>query len=303
MIGQSSMFDDTCPFGTQLDGGIDCIGGDKCRWCCTLPLDARCSNQMFICREGPTHKPTPEPTLQPTDFPTKKPTPLPTRKKSTPSPTPEPSSSTKQSSSSSSSTSPVRTHHKLTHEGGEAKKASASRTSPPTPSDTPSSKKSSPSTSRGGDSSRVQRHRLGASVGVAIAILGSLSLALCITCCERYFRKPRTCCCCFVQFSFTRTSLGETLCCKRVCFVMRADKKGGHGDGQNNHFSDEGSFSESHPCEPVSKAVNLGKDMVGFLLVDSASNNSSIIENGDFEPGAFDPQFFEGQNPRTPHKT
>mmetsp|Transcript_21022 Transcript_21022/g.39454 ORF Transcript_21022/g.39454 Transcript_21022/m.39454 type:complete len:376 (-) Transcript_21022:431-1558(-) len=273
MIGQASMFDDTCPFGTPLDGGMDCIGGDKCRWCCTLPLDARCSNQMFICRKGPTREPTPEPTLQPTVPPSKKPT-------SPPSPAPsqtrnkKPSTTNKHSSSSSSATPPIPSHVKSSNRGGEM--TSTASTSPPTPSNIPRPKSSPPT-----DSSHAQRHRLGASVGVAIAILGALSLALCITCCERYFRKPRTCCCCFVQFSFTRTSLGETLCCKRVCIVMRADKKSGHGDGQNNHFSDDGSFSDSHPCEPVSKAVNLGKDMVGYAisLISFCPDSSVICSN------------------------
>jgi len=38
-------------------------------------------------------------------------------------------------------------------------------------------------------------------------------------------------------------------------------------------------------CEPVSRAVNLGKDVVGYLLVDNK-------DAGDSSPGAFDPQFF-----------
>eukprot|EP00472_Partenskyella_glossopodia_P009449 CAMPEP_0197516604 /NCGR_PEP_ID=MMETSP1318-20131121/1502_1 /TAXON_ID=552666 /ORGANISM="Partenskyella glossopodia, Strain RCC365" /LENGTH=356 /DNA_ID=CAMNT_0043065473 /DNA_START=464 /DNA_END=1535 /DNA_ORIENTATION=+ len=49
MIGQGSMFDDSCPWGTATDGGLDCLSGDKCRWCCQLPLDDRCMNKMHVC--------------------------------------------------------------------------------------------------------------------------------------------------------------------------------------------------------------------------------------------------------------
>jgi len=279
MIGQLAMYDASCPWGTPLDRGIDCIGGDKCRWCCTTPLDPRCANAEFICptkekpfKPSPTHLPTTPPTHHPTARKSKAPAraPVPVRSKSqgtasAPVPAPAPV--------------PVPVPAPAPAPAPDQVKSPSS--SPPTPTPTASTPPPTPESLKDSQSEtppiqprlkykdlKGTRKNAGfiASLIVAIAIIGSLALALGIMCCERHFRQRRVCCCCSLQFSFRHnSSFGSTCmqetcsccCCKRICMAFWDFEKPG------SHISDEHLYAEDDPCQPVTKAVSLGKDMVG----------------------------------------
>mmetsp|Transcript_17484 Transcript_17484/g.31368 ORF Transcript_17484/g.31368 Transcript_17484/m.31368 type:complete len:479 (+) Transcript_17484:169-1605(+) len=345
MIGQGSMFDDSCPWGTATDGGLDCLSGDKCRWCCQLPLDDRCMNKMHVCpsssssdgsdstsgstsgstssngststkstggstsTNGSTSPGSPGAASGPSDKKTpknkndKKST-APASTHSTPEPfkrqkqhqkeqkgipskskhkntgpdnhpqsspltnrphrhtqtTPDiPTTPPSLPSPTNPTTDPPTTDNHNTQSQGQP-----SASNPPPDSAVPSKQKSgTQSTSSNADETpkKEKLDHIIASLMVAFVILGSLSIALCVTCCERHFRERRQCCCCSLQFSFRQSSsccFGDLCCCKRYCIFLHVEKNDDPANGRRDEFQyiDE-------QCEPVSRAVNLGKDVVG----------------------------------------
>mmetsp|Transcript_11708 Transcript_11708/g.28844 ORF Transcript_11708/g.28844 Transcript_11708/m.28844 type:complete len:413 (-) Transcript_11708:89-1327(-) len=330
MIGQMSMFDQSCPFGTPLDGGVDCIGGSKCRWCCQAPLDVRCGNSEFIC--PPNQHSTRSNVGQTRNSTSSKKHTSPTHSKRHTLPSGErvpnqgrrdqnstlPKTSLKQqhknnrfpsekesnpsSVESNSTTGQQGRSHTATQAKSHIKPSVTSQKSPTNNGDTSANsslehkkrslRRKNFEESHGKFDSPTSRfppdkeERAGfASMVVAFVILGSLVLAIFVSCCERHFRQRRQCCCCSVQFSFRRnmSCVSQTGCCKMCCFEF----------GKKESFTKQESASPSgDPCKPVAQAVNIGKDMVGFLLVDSPS--SALVDENidDSQPGAFDPQFF-----------
>jgi len=367
MIGQSSMFDDSCPWGTPLDLGIDCIGGAKCRWCCTLPLDPRCSDTQFTCKAesaAVSKRPPPEPTQPPrrrhrraktTAGKTrggvssrgsdggKKPaspqktsptttsssegggdaaasssssSPLPSSPQSPSSPTapPQQASSPHGEGHGNSTAAPPSTssapppHPSLSHHQDPAVSPSRQQQQQqqkPSPHTTnrnssgrhhtqqnfpPITDSSSESRSSGeevikeltGKDRKKNDVRTLASLAVAAAIIGSLCLALCVTCCERYFRRRRQCCCFTLQFSFEhgggKTCFEEVCCCWKLCdvFLGYDEVKAAVASSESKHLSSLEDANGNAPCKAVTKAavVSLSKGMAGHLLPGSSSSSS-----------------------------
>jgi len=328
MIGQASMFDDSCPFGTPLDGGLDCVAGSKCRWCCTAPVDERCGDSAFVCPANekiPSQAPTKPPSkatvahkaVKSSSEPKLKRKPPPESRKPThPSAVPKhepghphPSAPTQSANTPPSPPStPPGTPATQPPQSTQPRTPSPRKshaTAPNTPSTTGKPQENSnplhahralspkhPDANNGDDddTDSSSNNPVLASLVVAIVILGSLTLALCITCCERHFRERRQCCCFSLQFSFRRSEpCFEGICCCKVCVILNKDNEA-------KAVSRNSTNGDPEACRSVTQAVSLGKDMVGFLLVDNASSPSMEGEGAqeaqDGSPGAFDPQFF-----------